>query len=94
MKLSQLTYSYLCSIGLPGAHMHTDSSDALRSLHNEYQFEKAKEDLMAGYGDVNLIIAPDAAWFDQIKIDDAKWQADHEEFCRRKAEFCQKYGCD
>lgn len=90
MKLSELTYEYLCSVGLPRAHMPTDAKDALRSMHNEYHFEKAKADLMAGYGDVNIIVTPDAPWFDQIKIDDAKWRADHDEYCRKKAEWCRQ----
>ena len=94
MKLSELTYEYLQSIGLPNAHMHTDRTDALRSMHNEYHFNQAKQDLMAGYGDVDLIINPEGAWYEKIVIDDAKWRADHEAFCKEKAEFCRKYGCD
>ena len=94
MKLSELTYEYLQSIGLQNAHMHTDCSDGLRSMHNEYHFNDAKSVLMANYGDVNLIINPDAAWFDQIKIDDAKWKADHEAFCRQKGEWCKKFGAE
>lgn len=94
MKLSELTYEYLQSIGLPNAHMHTDRTDALRSMHNEYHFNQAKQDLMAGYGDVNIIITPGAEWFNKIRIDDAKWQADHEEFLKEKAEFCRKYGAE
>lgn len=94
MKLSELTYEYLQSLGLSQAHMHTDASDSQRYLYNEYQFEAAKQELMSAYGDVNIIINPDADWFDRIKIDDAKWQADHKEFCQRKAEWCNKYGCD
>lgn len=94
MKLSELTYEYLQSIGLQNAHMHTDCSDGLRSMHNEYHFNVAKSVLMTNYGDVNLIINPDAAWFDRIKIDDAKWQADHEAFCQQKGEWCKKYGAE
>lgn len=90
MKLSELTYDYLLSVGLPKASMHTDASDGLRGMYNEYQFEQAKKELMAGYGDVELIITPGAAWFDQIKIDNAKWQADHEDYCRRKGEWCRQ----
>jgi len=94
MKLSELTYEYLLSIGLTQAYMHTDCSDALRSMYNEYHFEKAKQELMASYGDVNLIITPEAEWYDRIKIDDARWQADYEAFCEEKAEWCRKYGAD
>lgn len=94
MKLSELTYEYLQSLGLSRAYMHTDCSDGLRSMRDEYHFNVARSVLMTNYGDVNLIINPDAAWFDQIKIDDAKWQADHEEFLKEKAEFCRKYGAE
>lgn len=90
MKLSELTYDYLQSIGLGRASMHTDASDGLRGMYNEYQFEQAKKELMARYGDVNLIIDPSEIWFNQIKIDDAKWQADHEDYCRRKGEWCRQ----
>jgi hypothetical protein len=94
MKLSELTYAHLQSIGLSRAHIHTDCSDGLRLFENKSQFDKAKEDLLAAYGDVNLIITPDADWFDRIKIDDAKWQADYDEFCRQKLEWCNRYGAD
>lgn len=94
MKLSELTYAHLQSIGLSRAHIHTDCSDGLRLFESQSQFDKAKEDLLAAYGDVNLIIDPAADWFDRIKIDDAKWQADYDEYCREKAAWCSKYGAD
>lgn len=94
MKLSELTYAYLQSIGLSRAHIHTDCSDALREIRNERELEEAKAKLSAAYGDVNLIITPSADWFDRIKIDDAKWQADYDEYCRQKLEWCNRYGAD
>ena len=94
MKLSELTYDYLLGIGLGSASMHTDRSDALRSLYDEYQFEQAKQELMARYGDVNLIIDAGAVWYDQIKIDDAKWREDHEKFCEEKRRWCDRYGSE
>lgn len=94
MKLSELTYDYLLSVGLPKASMHTDASDGLRGMYNEYQFEQAKKELMAGYGDVEITINPDADWFDRIKISDPKWKEDHEKYCRDKAAWCTKYGSD
>lgn len=90
MKLSELTYKYLQSIGLPRAHMHTDASDALRELYNAYQTEKAKEELSAKYGDVDLIITPDAVWYERIVIDNEKWREDHEAFCKEKAAWCRQ----
>lgn len=90
MKLSELTYDYLKSVGLSKASIHTDNSDAMRSIPNEYQLELAKQELTERYGDVEIVINPDAAWFDQIKIDDAKWQADYADFCRRKGEWCRR----
>lgn len=95
MKLSELTYEYLQSIGLGRVYMHTDCSDALRFFGSQTQFEKAKQDLFDNYGDVELIISPNAeAWFDKIKIDNAKWQRDYDEYCADKAAWCAKYGCD
>ena len=94
MKLSELTYDYLQSIGLGRAAMHTDCSDALRQMANESQLEDAKSDLIAAYGDVEISVHPEADWFDQIKIEDEKWQADYDEYCRQKAAWCNKYGCD
>lgn len=95
MKISELTYEYLQSVGLSRAHIHTDNSDGLRSFGSEESFEDAKLKLMENYGDVNIIVDPDNEyWFNQIRIDDAKWQADHEDFCRRKAEWCNQNGCD
>ena len=94
MKLSELTYEYLQSIGLGRVHMHTDCSDELRVINCQLAFDDAKKQLFEKYGDVNIIITPDADWFDRIKIDDAKWQSDYEEYCRNKAEWCNQYGCD
>lgn len=94
MKLSELTYEYLQSIGLSRAHIHTDCSDALRLFNNQYQFESAKQDLFGRYGDVDLIITPDAEWYNRIQIDNEKWREDHEAFCTEKAAWCAKYGAD
>lgn len=94
IKLSELTYEFLVSLGLPKASMHTDSSDGLRSLYNAYQTEQAKKELSERYGDVTLIVDPDADWYKQIQIDDAKWKADHVKYCEDKAAWCAKYGCD
>ena len=92
MKLSELTYEFLESIGLTKASMHTDRSDELRCLYNAYQTEAAKKELSEKYGDVNLIINPSAVWSRQIVIDDAKWQADFDAYCKAKAEWCAKHG--
>lgn len=94
MKLSELTYEYLQDVGLGRAHIHTDCSDALRELCNQEQFDRAKADLMAFYGDITIEVNPDADWYDRIKIVDAKWQADYDNFCREKAAWCSKYGSD
>lgn len=94
MKISELTYNYLLSVGLPRAAMHTDGSDEMHVLYCEERLEMAKQALMSRYGDVTIIINPDAHWFDQIKIDDEKWREDHERYCEKKAEWCRKYGCD
>lgn len=94
MKLSELTYEYLKSVGLGRTHIHTDCSDAMRLVSGKEQFDRAKDELMARYGDVDLIVTPDAPWFDQIKIDNANWQADFDEYCRKKAIWCFNNGCD
>ena len=94
MKLSELTYEYLQSVGMSTAHMHYDCGDALRQVNSAESLDRVKQELSAIYGDVNLIINPKADWFDRIKIDDEKWQADHESFCEKKAAWCNKYGCD
>ncbi len=94
MKLSQLTYKYLQSVGLSRAHIHTDCSDALREFCNQEQFDRAKEELMAAYGDVSVEVNPEADWYDRLKIVDEKWQADYDNFCREKAAWCNKYGAE
>lgn len=94
MKLSELTYEYLQSVGMSTAYMNYDCEDALRQVSSAETLDLVKQELSAKYGDVDLIINPKAAWFDQIKIDDEKWQADHESFCKKKAAWCAQYGCD
>ena len=94
MKLSQLTYKYLQSIGLSMAHIHTDASDGLRQFCGQEQFDRAKQALFEKYGDVTIEVNPKADWYDRIKIVDEKWQADFDKFCRDKAAWCSKYGCD
>jgi len=76
---------------MPRASMHTDCTDALRQMYSEEQLERAKAELMAAYGDVELLISPDEAWFKQIVIDDPRWQADYEDYCNRKADWCRKH---
>lgn len=94
MKLSELTYEFLVSVGLTRVSMPTDCSDALLSVSNEATLEKAKSELSGRYGDVDVIVNTDAEWFDQIKINDAKWQADFDRFCNRKAAWCSKNGAE
>ena len=94
IKLSELTYEFLQSVGLSEANMHTDRSDALRHIGGVHSLETAKNQLMEKYGDVDLVITPEAEWYDQIVIDDAKWQEDHDKYCRDKDEWFRKYGCD
>lgn len=94
IKLSELTYEFLESVGLSKVSMHTDRSDSLLSISSATGLEQAKQELSERYGDVNLIITPEADWFAQIVIDDAQWKADHAEYCRDKAAWCRKYGCD
>lgn len=94
MKLSELTYEYLQDVGLGRAHIHTDCTDSLRLFDCEFQFERAKADLMLAYGDVDIKVDLSADWYDRIKIVDAKWQADYDKFCREKTAWCSKYGSD
>lgn len=94
MKLSELTYEFLESIGLPRTHMPTDCSDSVTLIDNPERFERAKKELAERYGDVELVIDPAQAWFNQIRIEDEKWKADHERYCKAKGEWCRKYGCD
>ena len=94
MKLSELTYDYLCSLGLSRAHLHMDATDGLMLFDRPEQFERAKQALFEKYGDVTIEINPEADWFDRLKIVDEKWQADFDKFCREKAAWCSKYGSD
>ena len=94
MKLSELTYEALQSAGLSLVHMHTDSSDSLRAIGSPSSLAQAKQELASNYGDVEITVNPDAAWFDKIKIVDPKWKEDHERYCRDKAAWCNKYGSE
>lgn len=94
MKLSELTYEALQSVGLSLAHMHTDNSDAMTVIANQDGLDRARMELASRYGDVEITINPDADWFDRIKISDPKWKEDHEKYCRDKAAWCAKYGSD
>lgn len=94
MKLSELTYEYLESVGLSRVSMHTDSTDILTTISSQRELERAKAELADWYGDVELSIDPEADWFDRILIEDSRWEADHEQFCKEKAAWCSKYGCD
>ena len=94
MKLSELTYEYLESIGLGQVAIHTDCSDALRMVRDREEFEQVKNGISSVYGDVNMIVNPAGYWYEQVVIDDAKWREDHAKYCEEKAAWCAKYGCD
>jgi len=94
INLHELNYELLVSLGLPKASIHTDETDALRQLYNDFQTEKAKKELAEKYGDVELIIDPNEDWFNVIRIDNEKWRNDHDAFCKEKADWCARYGCD
>ena len=94
IKLSELNCEFLASLGMTRAHMHTDEKDCMRCLYDDHQTEAAKAELNAKYGDVDLVITPEAEWYDRIVIDNEKWREDYEAYCKEKAAFCAKYGCD
>lgn len=74
--------------------MHYDASDAQRSINSEDALNNVKVKLFKKYGDVEIEIDWSQPWYDQVRITDEKWVADHREYCRRKQEWCDKYGCD
>ena len=74
--------------------MHYDASDAQRSINSEDALNNVKVKLFKKYGDVEIEIDWSQPWFDQVRITDEKWVADHREYCNRKQEWCDKYGCD
>lgn len=94
MKLSEVTYEYLESVGLGNTYIHTDCSDVMRCIPNAFHWEHAKKEIAEKYGDVELIITPGAVWHSQIVIDDDKWRKDNRAYCAEKAAWCAKYGCD
>ncbi len=94
MKLSELTWDVLQSMGLSRVSMNTDRSDAMCSIGSEASLEYAKEKLMSGYGDVLITVDPSAEWYDQIRIDDPKFQAEHQAYLEDKGRWCSRYGCD
>lgn len=88
MKLSEFHYPNR------SFNMHYDASDAQRSINSEETFNKVKKELSDKYGDVEIEVDWSQPWFDQVKILDEKWVADHREYCNRKQAWCDKYGCD
>ena len=92
VKLSELTYDMLQELGLPNVSMPCAATDALRSIGSEMSLERAKKELGEKYGDVDLIINPNAEWFDVIKIDNPKFNEDLNRFENDKGDWCRKYG--
>ena len=88
MKLSEFNYPNR------SFNMHYDASDAQRSINSEKTFNEVKKELSDKYGDVEIEIDWSQPWFDQVKILDEKWVADHRAYCNRKQAWCDKYGCD
>ena len=94
MKLSELTYEYLKSVGLCRAHMHTDRTDELRVISGKMTFEIAKKCLYQKYGNVELSIDPAAPWYARIVILDERWKQDHDMYMSKKANWISRNGCD
>lgn len=94
MKLSELTYDYLQKVNLGRCYMPTDQSDALRLVASEAGLEDVKQKLIEKWGDMEVEVKPDANWFDRVTIKNEAFNAAQEEYCRRKAAWCAKYGCD
>jgi len=54
MKLSELTYDYLCSIGLSRAHLHTDTTDVLYDVKTSFcKVCKANEEDIKNYFNID-----------------------------------------
>jgi len=93
MKLSQLTFQMPLKPGIDYFCMHNDASDALTSIYTPEQLEDVKASFISRYGDVDITVNTNAPWNDVIHINDDAWREEHNSYCRRKAEWCQKYGC-
>ena len=94
-KISNFTFEDITrELGKGNFSMPVDTSDALRSCPNEYQFERAKKELMDRYGDVVVTIDKDQPWYDQVKVVDKKFIEMQNDYMRGKAAWCAKYGCD
>lgn len=94
-KLSEFTYNDIAEfLGSNHFNMHYNSSDALRHINCETSFSDVVESLIKSYGDVNIVVTRGVYWFDEVKIDDAVWEKDYNDFCKAKQAWCDKYGCD
>jgi len=95
MKLSELNYDKVCSmLNKNNFSMHYDASDCLRDIYTEKGFEEVKSQIMGRYGDVEISVNPGSYWWNEVKIEDKKWNDDMDVFNKEKQAWCSKYGCD
>ena len=95
MKLSELNYDKVCSmLNKKKFCMHYDASDCLRDIYTEKGFEEVKSQIMDRYGNVEMSVNSGSYWWDEVKIEDKKWNEDYDDFDREKQAWCNKYGCD
>jgi len=95
MKLSTLSYQQISdALHAPNFSMPYDASDAMRTVRDQDDFERIRDNIMSSYGDVEIELHPGCYWFDKVQIKDAKYEADLKSFTDKKAAWCARYGCD
>lgn len=95
MKFSELNYDKVCSmLNKKSFCMHSDESDCMRDVRHENDFEDVRKKITDKYGDVEISVNPGTDWWDEVKIEDEKWNEDYDAFCKDKQAWCDKYGCD
>lgn len=95
--ISELTFDSICEyLGQDHFYMHQDDTDAVRYVNSQAVYERVCKALNDRWGDVSVMLTfgKDCFWGDRVKILDSEWRHDYEAYCTKKAEFCNKYGCN
>jgi len=94
MKISELKFEQCIKPSESQFYMHYDNSDCLREICSQKDLDKSRNALMSKFGDVEVEIRLNGNWNERVVIIDAKWNAEHKDYCDAKQAWCNKYGCD
>ena len=90
--LDELTFDIVRQFFPKGDITFPNADDSSRNVFDERDLEEWKAMTRSRFGNVRISFDPNAVWYDQVKIEDEKFNRDKEAYIQNKAAAMDKWG--